>query len=83
MSSGEPAPGHGDPVNCSRCGQRMGRMVNIKGQLWLLLGDMIVVRNAFGVCGKCGAQFHWSVADRMLSEIVQQMLRDQAMVKSP
>ena len=65
-----------DTFECPRCHTVLGPYVDIKGQEWLSLGNKIIVRNVFGVCANCGEQIHYSVGDRMLSELVTRVLEE-------
>lgn len=56
-------------LDCSRCGNEIGEFVNIKGQEFLRAGGMLS-REAHGVCAQCGAEFHWSVPDRLMCKLV-------------
>lgn len=72
-----------EPVRCG-CGAVVGKIISIKGQPWLMLGDAIIVRTAFGVCARCGEQFHYSVADRVLSTMVREILHEkQLLIRDP
>ena len=63
------------PVSCPQCSHVVGEIsVVSEGQEWLCVNG-IAVRAMHGVCIRCGAEFHWSVGDRMLAELVQSVLK--------
>ena len=48
---------------------RSGWMVTVEGVELLQIGG-VLVRQAHGVCNKCGKEFHWSVSERMLERLI-------------
>ena len=78
MSSSDPDPSK--PVYCPGCKRLVGRIVLVNGQPFFYLGDILVVRAVYGVCANCGAQFNYSVADKILSIIYTQCLSDQVTI---
>jgi hypothetical protein len=44
-------------------------MVDVQGVEFLQIGG-VLVRQAHGVCIKCGKEFHWSVSERMLEKLI-------------
>jgi len=62
-------------VTCVNCNTFIGTIVVIAdGQERLLLGGALV-NVARGVCATCGTEFHWSLSDRMLAELVQRVIK--------
>lgn len=60
-------------VKCGSCGAVIGEMFTIEpGQVRLLVGG-VLVNVARGVCVSCGAEFHWSISERMLAELIQRL----------
>jgi len=55
-------------LDCSRCGNEIGKYVKVEGQEFLQVGG-ILSREAHGVCIQCGREFHWSVPDRKLGKL--------------
>jgi len=61
-------------VRCVACGNEIGKVVTlIDGQERLEVGGLLV-NVARGVCGHCGAEFHWSISDKMLSELIRRII---------
>jgi hypothetical protein len=60
-------------ITCPECGNEVGRTVEINGQEWLSVNG-IAVRSMHGVCLNCSAQFHWSVNEQMLSEMINKVM---------
>lgn len=66
---------NGRGISCPRCAQQVGRLIQIGDMEWLATGG-VAVRTLHGVCTACGHEFHWSVSDRMLAELVQAVLAE-------
>lgn len=62
-------------IRCNQCGIEIGDVVNVDGnnQERLKIGN-IYVNVARGVCAGCGSEFHWSISERMLAELVQRVI---------
>ena len=61
-------------VYCPRCETHIGELVRLdNGQEWLQVGP-VIVRSMHGAC-TCGQPFHWTVAEMMLSELIQTTLQ--------
>lgn len=61
-----------DIVICKRCKTQLGKIVLI-GELEFLLLNGVLCRQVHGVCAKCGLEFHWSVSDRKLIELINKV----------
>ncbi len=55
--------------NNPNCRAQLGWMVTVEGVELLQIGG-VLVRQAHGVCIKCGKEFHWSVSERMLERLI-------------
>ena len=51
------------------CRMEIGRLVTVENMELLQMGG-VLVRQAHGVCIKCGKEFHWSVSERMLERLI-------------
>ncbi len=60
-------------VTCKKCGAMIGHLEDVSGQQWLKVNG-VIVRSMHGVCALCGDEFHWSLSDRMLSELVNRVM---------
>lgn len=73
-----PAPG---VVVCQACGAYIGHYVERwnaatgRWETWLALGGA-VVDSAHGVCGACGAAWHWSASSRRLERLLGLVRRE-------
>lgn len=63
-------------VYCSQCARPVGVIIQIQDREWLQVGDLIV-RTVHGICAACGSEFHWSVSDRMLAELIRKIRRSE------
>lgn len=61
-------------VKCPVCGAWIGSISSIEGQDRLRIGN-IYVNVARGVCADCGNEFHWSISERMLAELIQHVIQ--------
>jgi len=70
-------------VVCGSCGAYIGHYVERRNakrgrwETWLSLGGA-VVDNAHGVCGACGAEWHWSASSRRLARLIGLVGREDA-----
>lgn len=62
-------------IRCNGCGQIIGRLVDVDGQQWLQVGQ-VIARSCHGVCAKCGHVFNWHIADWMLAELAKKVLQN-------
>lgn len=60
-------------VKCPVCGTWIGSIISIEGQDRLRIGS-IYVNVARGVCAGCGSEFHWSISERMLAELIRHVI---------
>jgi DNA-directed RNA polymerase subunit RPC12/RpoP len=61
-------------VRCLQCGNEIGKIITlIDGQERLYIGGLLV-NVARGVCVHCGAEFHWSISEKMLAELVRKVI---------
>jgi len=66
--------GKNGTVRCITCGNEIGKViVLIDGQERLEVGGLFV-NVARGVCTRCGTEFHWSISDKMLSELIRRII---------
>lgn len=61
-----------EAVSCPGCGQVVGEVIPIAGAEMLLVNG-ILVRSLHGVCLKCGCDFHWSLSDRLLVNLLKDL----------
>jgi predicted Zn-ribbon and HTH transcriptional regulator len=60
-------------VKCSQCGHVVGKIIQIDDKEFLDVNGMTVtVMRA--ACQKCGEEFHWSISERLLSELLKRVL---------
>lgn len=57
-------------IVCGRCGYQLGVEEEVAGVQRLLIGG-ILVQSAHGACGNCGKEFHWSLSEKKLEELIQ------------
>ena len=61
-------------VRCAVCGKAIGRVVEVApGVVRLQIGSLYI-NVARGVC-VCGAEFHWSISERMLAELIRYVMQ--------
>lgn len=61
-------------VRCTQCGYEIGKIITLTdGQERLEVGGLLV-NVARGVCVHCGAEFHWSISEKMLAELVRKVI---------
>jgi len=60
-------------IKCN-CGELIGVIVEVEGQERLMVGNLIL-NVARGVCASCGTEFHWSISERMLAELIQHVIQ--------
>lgn len=66
--------GDNTTVRCVACGNEIGKVITlIDGQERLEVGGLLV-NVARGVCVHCGAEFHWSISEKMLAELVRKVI---------
>lgn len=66
--------GDNTTVRCTQCGNEIGKVITlIDGQERLEVGGLLV-NVARGVCAQCGAEFHWSISEKMLAELVRKVI---------
>lgn len=61
-------------IRCTNCNAEIGRVICVDNGQERLQAGGILVNVARGVCIQCGAEFHWSISERMLAELVQQII---------
>ena len=59
-------------VRCPKCGTYIGQMVTREG-VELLLVNAVLTNVLRGVCVDCGAEIHWSISERALSNLIKCM----------
>lgn len=57
-------------VRCPKCGTYIGQMVTREG-VELLLINSVLTNVLRGVCVDCGAEIHWSLSERALSDLIR------------
>lgn len=62
-------------ICCSQCRHEIGQVVEVAPGVERLLIGNLLVNVARGVCCVCGTEFHWSISERMLAELIDQVLR--------
>ncbi|NMC54986.1 MAG: hypothetical protein GYA48_15270 [Chloroflexi bacterium] len=61
-------------IYCPKCQRVVGDVVIIENREWLKVNG-IAVNVMRGVCLECGAEFHWSISERMLSQLVEHVIK--------
>ena len=63
-------------VKC-KCGNEIGREVEVaEGIVRLQMGG-VVVQSVHGACAQCGREFHWSLSEKLLAQLIQHILEMQ------
>lgn len=57
-------------IACERCQNALGYSYWINDHQYLRVGGLIA-RETHGVCVRCGKEFHWSVPDRNLGNLIK------------
>lgn len=57
-----------ETITCAGCGKPIGKLVKVDNQEWLSINGLVVTVMR-GVC-ECGAEFHWSISERMLAKLI-------------
>lgn len=52
----------------------IGRLVTVENVELLQMGG-VLVRQAHGVCIRCGREFHWSLGDQMLERLIARVIK--------
>ncbi|RJR09980.1 hypothetical protein C4588_04125 [Candidatus Parcubacteria bacterium] len=61
-------------IVCSKCSREIGQVDQIDGKEYLIINGL-AVNVLRGVCIYCGAEFHWSISERMLAELIQRVMQ--------
>lgn len=59
-------------VKCARCKNEIGLFVKIEETEFLQMGGGLA-REFHGVCAGCGLEIHWSINDRKLEKLIEQV----------
>lgn len=63
-------------VPCPKCGVEIGRIVVVRGLVFLRLGSAehpsnILIRDLRGLCMQCGHTIYWQISDREIEQLVK------------
>jgi len=65
-------------IQCEHCGEKVGEWLEIRDHrgavvgVWAKIGALFLL-SVSGRCGKCGKEFHWNAADKMLARLLERM----------
>ena len=60
-------------IKC-KCGNEIGREVEVADGIIRLQMGGVVVQSAHGACVQCGREFHWSMSEKLLEQLIQRVL---------
>jgi hypothetical protein len=62
-------------VKCVVCGATIGTYLPVDGRVYLLIGAARL-RDAWGWCIMCGAEWNWHESDQRLSDLLARLLKN-------
>ena len=65
-------------ITCSVCGAEIGKVKQIADDQERLQIGNLFLNVGRGVCSHCGTEFHWSLSERMLAELIKRVLENRS-----